>query len=517
MSALSQTLRSTAVRGQRLLEPVWRRVRARATVDTRALAALRIALGVTLLGDLLHRAQYLEQFYTDSGVYPLSAAEVTYTQYNGLSVHALSGSLWVQQLLFVVAGLLAVALILGYRTRLVGLLSLLFLFSLHGRNPAVLNGGDRLLRVLLLVSLVVPLGERWSVDALRRGSARQTVTSFGTAAVLVQPVAVLTVNAILKHEGENWYAGDGIEIALRNDTMSILLGNVLVEYPALLTLLNYGWVTLLAGSPVFLLLTVGRLRALAVFAYLGAFAGMALTMAVGVFPFVLAASVLPFLTTPFWDTLARRVPAGWRDRLPTADQLGPVGQPPVEHRLFETARHTGYGSVAGATVTYARSLLTVLGLVTLLWIVAFSALDVTDYESPVGFTEHLDQQEWGLYAPDPSESYSWYITAAELSNGSIVDVLDGGQVTYDRPPDAAAEYDSFRHRKYLQAVRRSGSGQTGAIAAQYHDWACDRATAAYGSSVETVTLYQMYQPSPLGGSYDEEPTRTSVVRDGCVG
>ena len=126
MSALVQTLRSTAARGQSLLEPVWRRVRARATVDTRALAALRVALGVTLLGDLLHRAQYLERFYTDSGVYPLSAAEVTYTQYNGLSVHALSGSLWVQQLLFVVAGLLAVALILGYRTRLVGLLSLLF-------------------------------------------------------------------------------------------------------------------------------------------------------------------------------------------------------------------------------------------------------------------------------------------------------------------------------------------------------------------------------------------------------
>jgi hypothetical protein len=509
-------MRSRVRRVRRRLDPVWRRVRARFEVDTRALAATRILLGLTLLGDLLYRSLWLETFYTNSGVYPLSAAEVTYTQYNGWSLHLLSGELWVQQLLFVVAGLFAVAFVLGYRTRLVGLVSLGLLFSLQARNPAMLNGGDRLLRVILLVSLVAPLGERWSIDAFRRGSARRTVASFGTAALLAQPLAVFTANAIQKHQGETWYAGEGLEIAMRNDTMSIFLGNELTEFPALMTLLNYGWVTLLAGSVVLLFLTAGRLRALAALAYLSAFAGMGLTMSVGVFPYALAAAVLPYLTTPFWDLLARRVPSRWHERLPTADQLGPLGRPPLERRFLDWLRSRGHGFVAGYTVAYARSLLTIVGLLMFVWVLVFTAVDIGDYDDVPGEDSHIDQQSWGLYAPNPSDSYSWYVTEARLQNGSAVDALDGGPVSFDRPADAAAEYDSFRHRKYLQTVRRSGSGSTeGAIATSYIDWACDRATASYGDRVEEVTLYRMYQPSPLDGSYDEAPTKVQVIQKHC--
>ena len=508
------SLHSRAAGLRRRLDPVWRRIRARFEVDTRALAAVRILLGLTLLGDLLYRALYFEMFYTDSGVYPLSTAEVSYTQFNGWSLHLLSGELWVQQLLFVLAGLFAVAFVLGYRTRLVGFVSLVLLFSLHGRNPAVLNGGDRLLRVLLLVALVTPLGERWSIDALRRGSARRTVASFGTAALLAQPLAVFVANAIEKHQGEHWYTGDGLEIAMRNDTMSIFLGDILTDFPELMTLLNYMWVGLLAGAVVFLLLTAGRLRALAALAYLGAFAGMAVTMSVGVFPYVLAASVIPYLTPPFWDLLARFVPRHVTDRLP--DTPGPLGRPPLEHRLLDRLREAGYRSVAGYTAAYARSLLTIVGLLMLVWIVLFTAVDLGGYDIP-GEDSQLDQQTWGLYAPDPSEGYSWYITQAELSNGSAVDALDGGTVTFDRPPDAADEYDSFRHRKYLQTVRNSGTGTTGSISLRYIDWACEQATARYGEAVESVELYQMYQPSPLDGSFDEEPRKISIIADTCGG
>jgi hypothetical protein len=309
MSEDSQTRRRRLSDGRRRLRnalaPIRDRAQSRFTVDTRALAALRIALGAILLFDLVTRAAHLEFFYTDSGVYSLTAYEETYGRYTGLSIHALSGELWFQRFLFALAGLFAVALTVGYRTRLVGFVSLVLLFSLHARNPAVLNGGDRLLLVLLLIALLTPLGERWSIDALRRGSARPAVCSFGTAALLVQPLVVFTTNAMLKREGDTWYAGDALEIALANDTMTVYLGNHLGTYTSLLEILTWLWVLLLSGSVVFLLLTDGRLRALFALAYVGAFAGMVVTMSVGLFPFVLAASVLPFLTTPFWEALAR--------------------------------------------------------------------------------------------------------------------------------------------------------------------------------------------------------------------
>ncbi|MEF8778937.1 MAG: HTTM domain-containing protein, partial [Natronomonas sp.] len=425
-------------------------------IDTRSLAAIRIALGITLLFDLVHRAGFIEMFYTDSGVYPVSAYETTYSQFTGVSLHALSGALWFQQVFFVVAGLFAVAFIVGYRTRLVGLVSLLLLFSLQARTPAVLNGGDRLLRVLLLVALVTPLGERWSIDALRRGSARSSVVGFTTAALLLQPLVVFTVNAIKKHRGETWYAGDALEIALHNDVMTIFLGDILVDYPTLLTVLNYGWVTLLSGSVVFLLLFVGRLRMAAALVYTSAFVGMATAITVGLFPLALTASILPFLPGLFWDRMRRYVPPAIGKRRPSPAALGPLSGPPIERRFLAFLRDSDHEFAASHIVAYGQSLVTILGFLILVWMLLFSVSNVAGQDVPDEIDyDHLDQQRWGLYAPDPGESYSWYISEADLANGSTVDALEGGEPNFDRPPDAAAEYDTFRLRKFMQAVRRS--------------------------------------------------------------
>jgi len=486
------------------LGPLRSRVRSRFAVDTRSLAAMRIALGLTLLVDLIHRAGSMGLFYTDQGVYPLAVYSVTWGSYNGLSLHALSGALWAQQLLFILAGLFAVAFALGYRTRLAGVISLILLFSLHARTPGVLNGGDRLLRVILFVGLTTPLGERWSIDALRRGSARSTVASFGTAAVLVQPLIVFVSNAILKHEGELWYAGEALEVALKNDVMTILLGDVVANYPTLTMVLNYGWIILLSGSVLFLLVPVGWPRALAALAYIGAFAGMLVTMTVGIFPLGLIAAVLPFLTAPFWDALTRRVPDGWRDRLPTAADLGPLRRPPVERRLLDGLRARGHAFAASYAVSYAQSLLTIIGLLVLIWMLMFASADVSDYSVPDEIDyDHLDQQSWGLYAPDPSESYSWYVVDAELGNETVIVDLEGTADGFDHPPDAAASYDTFRHRKYMQKVRRSSEDDTtDEVIEAYVDYACRQASADHDRPVDQVTLYRIYQPSPLDGDYD---------------
>ncbi len=496
------------------LSPALAFIRARVTVDTRALAALRIALGAILIADLVHRAGDLTLFYTDQGMYPLAAFEGSYAQYQGLSLHALSGAAWFQALLFVIAGLLALAFALGYRTRLVGLISFALLMSLHARNPAVLNGGDILLRVILLVSLVAPLGERWSIDALRRGSARDRVASFGTAALLVQPIVVFTTNAIEKHRGDTWFSGQALEIALLNDVMTVHLGNVLAGSSSLLTVLNYGWVVLLSGSVLFLLLPTGRLRTVAALAYMGAFAGMALTLSVGLFPFVLAACVVPFLAAWFWDALEGAIPRGWKDTVPSRRRLGPLSKPPLEQRILDRLREAGHGFAASYVRSYARVTLSLAGLVVLCWILVFSAAAVTDSHVPGIENSHLDQQSWSLYAPNPSQSYSWYVPEAHLADGGTMDALDGGPVDFEPPPDAADAYETFRHRKFMETVRQSGSGDPGIISRSYADWACDKAQALTAVPVETLTLWRMKQASPVDGEL-EDPRKIQVIERAC--
>lgn len=499
------------------LEPLGRRLRSRVTVDTRSLAALRIALGLTLLIDLIHRAGSIELFYTDNGVYPIAAYEVTYSQFTGLSIHALSGALWFQQLLFVLTAIAAIGFILGYRTRLLGVICLILLFSLQARNPAVLNGGDRLFRVLFFVALVAPLGERWSIDALRRGSARLSVASFGTTALLVQPLAVLSANAYLKHQGDHWYAGEALEIALLNDVMAVYLGNVLVEYSSLLTVLNYIWVVLLSGAVLFLFVPTGRLRALAAVVYIGAFAGMILTISVGLFPLVLIASVLPYLTAPFWDVVARQVPAEWARRVPRVDQLGPLGRPPVERRLLASIRERGYPDVASYIVAYGRSFLTVAGVLVVAWILVFTAADVSERDVPAEIdSPHLDQQRWGLYAPDPSEAYSWYLIEVDTEDNTYIADIGGIAQQFDRPPDASQEYDTFRHRKYMQTVRSSSDDDTGdTIADSYSEWACRELQAQTDSTVESVTVYRLYQSSPVDGEL-RDPRTLTIIEQHCL-
>ena len=492
------------------LAPVVAAGRRRLRVDTRALAAMRILLGAILLIDLAHRAPGIEKYYTDSGVYPLVVHEATYTQFAGLSIHALSGSLWFQQLLFVIAGLFALAFVVGYRTRLVGFCSFVLLVSLHARNPAVLNGGDILLRTLLPLTLLTPLGERWSIDAVRRGSARETVLSAATTAVLAQPLIVFTQNAVLKHQGETWYTGEALQIAFANDEMTVLLGNYLSAYPTLLELLNYGWVTLLAGSIGFLLLTAGRLRAAVALVYIGAFLGMLPTLMVGLFPFVLTASVIPYLTPPFWDAVVCALPDSVTTP-PPARRLGWLGGEPIEHRLGELLRRRGRGDLASFGRAYAGSLLTVLGFLALAFVLLYGVGHVADYDPPykAEATAILDQS-WGLYAPNPTDSYSWFITNATLENGSTVAAF-GDSPGFDRPPDAATTYDSFRERKFMSAV--SGDSD-GAIGRGYAEWACRQATSRYDQPTESITLYRVVQPSPVEGTYDE-PTRQTLIEHDC--
>lgn len=494
-----------------LLGSLYGHLRLRFEVDTRSLAALRIALGTIIVVDLWHRARSLGMFYTEGGVYPLSVHETAYGQHGILSVYAVSDVLWFQSALFVIAGLFALAFVAGYRTRLVGAISLILLVSLHIRNPAVLNGGDRLLRVLLFVALLTPLGERWSIDSLRRGSARRSVVSVGTAALLAQPLVVFTVNAIEKRRGEHWYTGESLELVLYDSTMATSLGTILLEFPTLLTWLTHGWVALLAGSVPLLLITTGRARALAATAYVLAFVGMGLTLSVGFFPLVLAASVLPFFTEPFWSWSVRRVSERISERISAVTTPRVLESERVERRVYKGIETRGYGPSIARIACFRRATWTIVATVVLLWILVFAAVDVTGSEPPAPLdSEHLDQQDWGLYAPDPAPSTHWHVVEAELEDGSTVDARRGGPVEHDRPPDADAAYESFRHRSFLQTISVS-ENRNGPITDHYTDWACERASEISDGDAERVTVYRRHQPKPVNEGF--RPPETVVIAE----
>nr|WP_241981555.1 HTTM domain-containing protein [Halorubrum sp. GN11_10-6_MGM] len=325
---------------------------ARTAVDTRALAAFRIGLGAILIADLLRRARSLTAFYTDAGVLPRRALFADYS--GAYSLHALSGESWAVASLFAVAGVVALALLVGYRTRLATAVSWLLLLSLQARNPMVLNAGDALLAMLLFWGFFLPLGSRWSVDALRRadaagghgggsasdhgaaagdsasdadtgrrrGPAVATVASMG---VLLQILVMYVTNAVHKLEGDLWLGGEAVAYVMQADHFTYHLGNHLGQFPALLRAATFVWVALLFASPLLVVLT-GIPRAALASLFVGTHLGMAATMRIDLFPIISVVGFLPFFQTPVWDAAERGLDRfgpsetldRWRARLESA-------------------------------------------------------------------------------------------------------------------------------------------------------------------------------------------------------
>lgn len=174
----------------------------RLRVDTKSLAVLRIVLGLLIVADLVLRSSNLTFFYSDAGAMPRTlAAEIQSPARAGISVYNLVGSPEGTLFLFLVQALVAVFLILGYRTTVMTTVSFFFVLSLDIRNPLVLSYGDSLLRALLFWSVFLPLGERWSIDAHQRTrKTRPYVSGVATFLILGQVVYMYLTNEMRRNQ-----------------------------------------------------------------------------------------------------------------------------------------------------------------------------------------------------------------------------------------------------------------------------------------------------------------------------
>ncbi|WP_244605252.1 HTTM domain-containing protein [Halorussus halobius] len=480
----------------------------RLSVDPRALAAVRVSVGLLLVADLAIRAGHLTAFYTDAGVMPRALVRDLYPGLAALSLHALSGAAWFQGVLFVLAGAAAVALALGYRTRLATAASLVLLVSLHARNPLILNGGDSVLRRLLFWGLFLPLGRRWSVDALRRegGSASRDettrrVASVASAALLVQVVVVYAANGLFKLRGDRWLAGEGSRIALGLDQLTTGLGSALADFPALLGLVDRLWLGLLVTSVLLVVLT-GWARALFAGLFVGMHLGMAATLNLGVFPLVSAAGLLAFLPPTFWDAAERLWAAHGSRRLDFgrvlagADRLlpGPVRVEWPGAGTVASGLRTGWSTAKPGVVGGLLALV-------LLWNAA--TLGYAGMPDAVSETVDPEDYRWDMFAPEPRSDDGWYVVVGNLTTGETRDPLRGGELRWDRPPNVAATYPDVRWYKYLVELQR---GQADRLGPAFGDYLCREWNADHGTQLENLTAYYVEERVRL-----DEPETTERV------
>jgi hypothetical protein len=148
----------------------WARIRELVGVDTRSLALFRVLLGITTLWDVCDRMRDAGAHYSDSGAFPRSLAMTVNSHIgadNWPSLYFSGGSEPFVVALMAIHAMLSVSLIVGFRSQLTAALLWMFVYSIQARNVLVGHSGDQLHRMTLFFAAFLPVGECFSIDAVR--------------------------------------------------------------------------------------------------------------------------------------------------------------------------------------------------------------------------------------------------------------------------------------------------------------------------------------------------------------
>lgn len=478
-------------------------------LDVRSLAVVRVALGLLVLIDLALRVGGLETYYGDDGVLPRAAWLRAYP--GSFSLHAASGSSLYLGALFALHAVAALCLVLGFRTRLATFVTWLLVVSLHTRNPALLQGGDALLGLLLFWGLFVPLGAAASVDAALAPAAPapRRVASLGTAALALQMPLVYLTTGLLKG-GPEWHSSfTAIERALRDDFVSSHVGRWLAEAlpSSVLSGMTVSVLVVEVGLPL-LLLSPFRTEKLRFYLLPALFLlqlGFLACLRIGLFPFISTTGAVVLLPSLFWQRLAER-PAlralaarvGERARplsRALVSLLGPLGGGEPRFRL---------GTLSFVVVALALG----FALVDNVASVAHEKLPRPLAEA--GRALRL-RQSWKLFIRS-SPTHRWVVVVGKRADGTEVDLLADTvkAPSFARPAHISDGFESYRFRKYLTALMRKGKkGVTVRRALASH--LCEE--GAGGPSLVAVRAYRLDE---VVGREGETPKRSLLFTKRCA-
>jgi hypothetical protein len=146
--------------------------------DRRTLGLTRLFLGVFLIFDLFRRTPDWLDMFSNTGVLPPHVI-LNRPQANGFSIlhgFAEPPELWA---LWAVILFTYVMLLVGWKTKIWQVLALFWVTGMNGRVLLIENGGYVVHNLLLLWTMFLPLGDRFSVDALLRSLRRRKEATAG--------------------------------------------------------------------------------------------------------------------------------------------------------------------------------------------------------------------------------------------------------------------------------------------------------------------------------------------------
>jgi predicted DCC family thiol-disulfide oxidoreductase YuxK len=141
------------------------------SVDPRWLGLFRICFGVLLITELMYRWSYARSLFSNDGLLPNHFSLFAPMGQDLFSIYHVFSTIEEVHVAFALTLLVFLCFTLGYKTRLFQILSAILITSLHSRNLFTENGGSVVTHSLATWTVFLPLGQCFSIDAVRRSLA----------------------------------------------------------------------------------------------------------------------------------------------------------------------------------------------------------------------------------------------------------------------------------------------------------------------------------------------------------
>jgi len=495
----------------------WRSLRVTyLTVDPRSLGAFRIAFGFVLFSDLFRRWLELRFWYTNSGLLPNHTLLWRPPSTHSFSLFFTVSSLPEAQLGFALCGVVYAMFLLGYRTRLAQVLALIARVSLNSRLAALENGGDMVMDLLCLLTLVLPLGTRFSLDALAtrvdaaeaKPPVNRPVVSLAVLGLLLQFATIYYFNAAAKN-GAAWRSGDAVHYALHQDKLVTWFGVWMREHLPISAMHALTWGTLatewlgfsLIITPVF----VRQARLLAVCLMPMLHLGFALGLNLGSFSLAMMSFFPLLLTAEHWDGLSRRFgartePLRRRIERAFAAGLDLFGAPPVPtrpkpwrtwlyRRLSETAVALLLIAITSEVLNDNASVPKSLRVEQPAWMQA-----VIQYPRIL--------QGWRMFASEPPRVDTMVYVAATTASGRRVDPYNEVASSQPYPAGDVVPAHLGQSQYFVMYSDRIGTEGYTAYRQAFGDWLLDypKRTGHADDCLLTYEVYLVSDRSPEPGA-----------------
>lgn len=298
-------------------ENVWRRLFAKDSEKQFVIGAsvFRLIAGFGILVEYLLNYGQRRYFFGPEGLWPWEVFTGGLVGTSDFSIYAWSESIAYFEICYHLGLLVALLWFLGWRTRWMTPLNLVFMWSLHVRYPDLTDGGDMLLKIILIYAMFADVGSYFSLDALRDGRKRSRSPMLERVAVLFHNAAIMAfaiqlalvyfVSGFGKVRGEVWLDGTALYHVLRNGEF-IWPGysELVYENAYLVTLLSYSTVMFQLSFP-FLLFLNRRTRVVAVVIGMLFHIGIALFLGLFTFSMFMMAVDLTLVTDEEYRTAKR--------------------------------------------------------------------------------------------------------------------------------------------------------------------------------------------------------------------